>query len=280
MYFVIFGPEADPYKLYRCMLNSILESILGSRGYGENQRYFVAITCLIASIFLAFRAVMHLVMDLSTIHVLLVGMGSLFTIALFLLARFTTFNYQGMNTEGSGIGLSIVQKIVEFLGGSVWFSSVEGIGTTFFVSLPYTPANKMNGTSPKKEPAMKIEKEKRTGKYILVVEDEENSKILIMRMLKPIDMEIQVVSDGNEAIRHVIMNPDVSLILMDLKLPTVDGFEATRAIKKLNPKIPIIAQTAYAMMGDRQKALDAGCDDYLTKPISSSTLLSTVRSYL
>ena len=122
--------------------------------------------------------------------------------------------------------------------------------------------------------------EKRTGKSILLVEDEENSRKLIMRMLKPIDMEIQIVTDGNDAIRHVIMNPDVSLILMDLKLPTVDGFEATRTIKKLNPNIPIIAQTAYAMMGDRQKALDAGCDDYLTKPISSSTLLSTVRSYL
>ena len=112
------------------------------------------------------------------------------------------------------------------------------------------------------------------------MEDEENSKKLIMRMLKPIDMEIQIVTDGNDAIRHVIMNPDVSLILMDLKLPTVDGFEATRTIKKLNPNIPIIAQTAYAMIGDRQKALDAGCDDYLTKPISSSTLLSTVKSYL
>lgn len=119
-----------------------------------------------------------------------------------------------------------------------------------------------------------------SNKSILLVEDEVYSIELIKNMLKPLDVEMHFVTDGNEAIRHVIYNPQISLILMDLKLPFLDGFEATKMIKKLQPDIPIIAQTAYAMEGDRQKALDAGCDDYISKPFTSSALLSIVKSQL
>ena len=194
--------------------------------------------------------------------------------------RFTTFNYQGMNTEGSGIGLSIVEKIVSFLEGSVRFTSINGVGTTFFVTVPYISPSKKNKTSHKSKNTMKLSFEKKSAKSILLVEDEKNSQDLLILMLKPLNMEIHNVTDGNEAIRHVIKNPDTSLVLMDLKLPFLDGYEATRMIKKVNPKIPIIAQTAYAMAGDREKALAAGCDDYITKPLSSSTLLPMIKAHL
>lgn len=120
----------------------------------------------------------------------------------------------------------------------------------------------------------------KSTKSILLVEDDEASQTLMKQILRPLKMELHSVQDGNDAIRHIIMNPETSLILMDLKLPFLDGFEATRAIKKLNPDIPIIAQTAYVMSGDREKAINAGCDDYITKPLEASKLLRIVLDHL
>lgn len=194
--------------------------------------------------------------------------------------RFISYNYEGMNTEGSGIGLSIVQKIVEILKGRVWFTSEEGIGSTFYVSLPYIPGNSLTEIPSEPKPEIHLNVEKMSNKSILLVEDEAYSIELIKNMLKPLDVDIHYVTDGNDAIRHVIYNPEIHLILMDLKLPFLDGFEATKMIKKLHPEIPIVAQTAYAMAGDREKALEAGCDDYLTKPFTARDLLAVVKSQL
>ncbi len=115
---------------------------------------------------------------------------------------------------------------------------------------------------------------------VLLVEDDHSSQDLLLQILKPLKVMIHKVSDGHDAIRHIVDNPTTTLILMDLKLPTLDGYKATIAIKKLNPKIPIIAQTAYAMNGDKEKAISAGCDDYITKPIDSGELLRLVKLYL
>ncbi|MCK5137783.1 MAG: response regulator [Bacteroidales bacterium] len=117
-------------------------------------------------------------------------------------------------------------------------------------------------------------------KSILLVEDDEASQTLVEQILRPLKIKLHSVIDGNDAIHHIIMNPETSLILMDLKLPFLDGFEATRAIKKLNPDIPIIAQTSYAMSGDREKAIKAGCDDYITKPLIASKLCRLVQDHL
>jgi CheY-like chemotaxis protein len=169
---------------------------------------------------------------------------------------------------------------VEILKGKVWFTSEEGIGSTFFVSIPYIPGKTLPEIPSEPKPEIHLNVEKMSNKSILLVEDEEYSIELIKNMLKPLDVEIHYATDGKEAIRHVIYNPEINLILMDLKLPFLDGFEATKMIKKLHPEIPIVAQTAYAMAGDRQKALDAGCDDYLTKPFTSRDLLSVVKAKL
>ena len=104
--------------------------------------------------------------------------------------------------------------------------------------------------------------------------------MLIKELLRSLNIEIHHVTDGREAVRFVNKNPEVRLILMDIKLPFMDGYEATRAINQINSKIPIIAQTAYAMLGDREKAIAAGCVDYIDKPLDSQRLLELVSTYL
>jgi len=119
-----------------------------------------------------------------------------------------------------------------------------------------------------------------SSQSILLVEDDQQSQDLIKQILKPLKVIVNDVSDGHDAIQHVILHPGTNLILMDLKLPVLDGYEATKVIRKLKPHIPIIAQTAYAMAGDREKAISAGCDEYITKPIDSGNLLRLVKLYL
>jgi len=117
-------------------------------------------------------------------------------------------------------------------------------------------------------------------KPVLVVEDDKTSYMLIKEFLKPLDLDLHHVSDGEKAINYIKLNPEIRLILMDIKLPSIDGYEATKIIKQINPEIRIIAQTAYAMLGDREKAISAGCDDYLTKPIDLKKLQELVSKYL
>ena len=127
---------------------------------------------------------------------------------------------------------------------------------------------------------MKISTASETTKSILVAEDDPTSFILIKEILRPLNINIHHVTDGNDAIKFIEVNPDIQLILMDLKLPFLDGYEATKVIKKKKQGIPIIAQTAYAMPGDLEKAVNAGCDDYITKPIDSKKLQDLVTNYL
>ena len=115
---------------------------------------------------------------------------------------------------------------------------------------------------------------------ILIVEDDHKSLQLLEMILKPFHVKIVGVNDGEQAIHYCINHPEVCLILMDLKLPTLDGYETTAQIKNINPTIPIIAQTAYAMAGDREKAIEAGCDEYITKPITTSHLLDMIKTFL
>jgi CheY-like chemotaxis protein len=184
-----------------------------------------------------------------------------------------------LNLEGSGIGLSIAEKIIERLGGRIWFQSEFGKGSTFFASIPH---HKPSQTMEKQAvPAiMKESLNKKTNGRILIVEDDSASQELIRVMLKPLNLDVAQVSDGDEAVKFIIQNDDINLILMDIKLPQVNGYEATSLIKKIKPEIPIIAQTAYAMSGDREKAMQAGCDDYITKPLDSEKILQMVQSYL
>jgi CheY-like chemotaxis protein len=193
--------------------------------------------------------------------------------------RFTKFNYHGMNTEGSGIGLSIADKFISLLGGKIWFNSIVGEGTNFFFSLPYIAPSSFS-TSNKQLQKISSSLKVEAIKPILIVEDDKVSFMLIKEFLRPLNIEIHHVTDGKDAVNFVKMNPDVCLILMDLKLPFMDGYEATKAIRQINSKVPIIAQSAYAMLGDKEKAIAAGCVDYIDKPLESKRLLEIVNKYL
>ncbi|MBP7508376.1 MAG: response regulator [Prolixibacteraceae bacterium] len=115
---------------------------------------------------------------------------------------------------------------------------------------------------------------------ILIVEDVESNYLYLNAVLSKLDAHVEWVKNGLEAVNFVKEHPEVNLILMDLQMPEMNGYDATREIKKIYPDLIIIAQTAFAMSDDRAKAIEAGCDDYLAKPIRSKDLLDTVNKYL
>lgn len=115
---------------------------------------------------------------------------------------------------------------------------------------------------------------------ILIAEDDDISYSLLQVYLNKENYEILRAVNGKQTIEMFKENPDISLILMDLKMPVLDGYDATREIKKMNGEVHVIAQTAYALSGDSQKAIDAGCDDYVTKPIKKEELLDKIKRNL
>ncbi len=177
--------------------------------------------------------------------------------------------------EGAGLGLAIAKAYVEMLGGNIRLRSKELIGTTFYFTLPYEIA----------APSFPTETEKPTSKKtvnlqkILIVEDDETSSLHLSLTMKKIAKEIIYAKSGKKAVEICKAHPEIELILMDIKLPEMDGYTATKLIRKFNSNIIIIAQTAYALAGEKQKALDAGCNGYLSKPIDTQALFTELNQY-
>lgn len=115
---------------------------------------------------------------------------------------------------------------------------------------------------------------------ILIVEDVESNYLYLNAVLTKLNATIAWVKNGLEAVEFVKNNPNIDLILMDLQMPEMNGYDATREIKKMYPNLTVVAQTAFAMSDDRSRAIEAGCDDYLAKPIRSKDLLETVKKYI
>ena len=116
---------------------------------------------------------------------------------------------------------------------------------------------------------------------ILIVEDDEvNSKYLERILSKAVGIRIIKAFNGKEAVHFALNNNDIKLIFMDVKMPILDGLSATKEIKKYRPKLPIIAVTAFAMLHDRQNALDEGCDDYISKPYETNSIYAILEKYL
>lgn len=168
---------------------------------------------------------------------------------------------------GTGLGLSIARAYVEKMGGKIWVQSEYGKGSEFYFSFPLEKE-----VTPQKAPVVQEEKSSNARIPLLLVEDTESNEILMKGMLRNYPFDITVARSGEEAVELFKKYRPFSLILMDIKLPGIDGYEVTREIRKLDKEVPVIAQTAYAFQEDREKAIAAGCNDLLSKPITRAAL--------
>ena len=180
--------------------------------------------------------------------------------------------------QGAGLGLSISKAYVEILGGELWVESKIGSGSIFYFTLPYDVDLKQSNKTINDSTNGGLETQIKNLK-ILIVEDDETSDLLLSTMLENNYHEILHVKNGFEAIDFCRNDSEIDLVLMDIKMPVMDGYEATRQIRKFNNNVIVFAQTAYGLAGDREKAMLAGCNDYLPKPIEKKKLLSLIEQY-
>ena len=179
--------------------------------------------------------------------------------------------------EGSGLGITIARAYVELLGGTIEVESIVGRGSVFRFTIPYRTDCKKNSTLNYSIPD-ELKKQSELLK-ILITEDDEASSMLLSITIKALCEKPLFARTGAEAVEACRNNPDIDLVLMDIKMPEMDGYEATAQIRQFNTDIIIIAQTAYALTGDMDRAIASGCNDYITKPILNEHLMAIVKKY-
>jgi PAS domain S-box-containing protein len=184
-------------------------------------------------------------------------------------------NRLSRDARGTGLGLAICKNIVELLGGSISFESDYQKGTVFTFRLPYKPVDKVRPVKSEPIPKASLTSEVKT---LLIAEDDDVNFMFIEEFLSEYGFHIIRAVNGEEVLELLENNPAVDMILMDLQMPVMDGVEATKKIRKKNAGIPIIAQTAYAFSSERKACLDAGCNDYISKPIVQDELLEKIKN--
>lgn len=178
---------------------------------------------------------------------------------------------------GTGLGLAISKGIIEAMDGRIWFeNNAHDRGTTFYFSLPINRDQEITVS----EPLNVIPKYNWKGRKILIVEDDDLNYEFLAEVILPAGAELHHERQGRPAIQWILNNPETDLILLDIRLPDTLGYDVAKAIKQLNSRIFIIAQTAYAMPGDREKAIRSGCNEYLPKPVNRNRLLPLMDQYL
>ena len=185
-------------------------------------------------------------------------------------------SYLSNNYGGTGLGLSIVKGLVELMKGRIWIESQPKLGTKIYFTVPYSPTKILSDHT----------EIQNNGIYnwnettILIIEDDEFNAQLIIEYITETKAKYLHAWNGNEALELVKSNPPFQLILMDIQLPDINGYELTKVFKGITPNSIIIAQTAYAAESDKQRALDCGCDDYISKPIGRQNLLKLIQKHL
>ncbi len=176
---------------------------------------------------------------------------------------------------GTGLGMYISRLELELLGGKIWFVSENKLGTTINFTIP----NILTSDN-------QLEDENTTEAYnwenytVIIAEDQiTNFKILEAYLYKT-NINILWAKNGQEVINACLQNPEISIVLMDINMPYINGLDATKSIKEKRPNLTIIAQTAFALIGDKEKSLEAGCSDHLAKPIRKSDLLESMAKFL
>jgi PAS domain S-box-containing protein len=205
------------------------------------------------------------------------GIGIAFEKQTEIFQRFTQIDTKhDSNLGGTGLGLAIVKGLIELLGGKIWLESQPGIGSKFYFTFPYKIGLKIQE---------KISREKDLAghrfenKILLIVEDDVYNSAYLKEILADTGFTILQSEFGKNAI-EITNEHQVDIILMDIRLPDMEGYEATRIIKSKKPHIKVIAQTAYATEKDRQKSFESGCDEFISKPIKKNKLLSLIHEQL
>ncbi|MEA2042559.1 MAG: ATP-binding protein [Bacteroidota bacterium] len=185
---------------------------------------------------------------------------------------------ENLNHRGTGLGLTLSKKIIGLLGGRIWVESEYKSGTSFYFTLPYLP---VKNTTTQKPNSPKIEQPiKWINKKIIIAEDEYTNFKYLETVLSATGAKIVHAQNGEEAINFFQSEPDTDIILMDIRMPKIDGYQATEKIKKMKPDVPIIACTAYAMSEEKQQIMTYAFDDYIAKPIDKDKLLKIIRKFI
>ena len=180
--------------------------------------------------------------------------------------------------QGSGLGLAITKAYVEMLGGEIRVESKINQGSTFFFTLPLNgqvqekAGKNENGNQDEKTSQIK-------GLHIVIAEDDETSALYLQTILQTESNKIMLTKNGNETVEACRNIPGIDLVLIDIQMPDLNGYEATRQIRQFDKNVIIIAQTAFGLSGDREKAIDAGCNDYIAKPIKKEELRNLINKY-
>ncbi len=184
----------------------------------------------------------------------------------------------GRKYGGTGLGLPISKAYVELMGGKIWVDSDIGKGSRFYFTIPFKRLKNISDNEQLIQDSL-LSSIDWSSKTILIAEDEDTNFYFLSEILNRTGAKVIRAFNGNEAIQLCKQNQLIDIVLMDIKMPELNGFEATHEIKNIRPELPVIAQTAFALSDDLQKALEAGCDDYIAKPILKEYLIEKLNYF-